>query len=226
MLYQVTQHDVARGGSDYGDANLTAFGGARATLGRATLHGEWLVDDIQIDAKDRKTYPNLFGWLFEGTYALPLPRPTVLGVQYRRIDSYTYSKKLYSEVYQQYDQPLGSELGPDADYARGYAELWGTGRLRLVGGIARWRHGAQRIDQRPSVDRKGHAGEPFPSVTAARPDVQRAWVGDAGVDWLDGVVPVSLTVELARVTNVDNLPAPAQNYGRLRLQVSYRFRYP
>jgi hypothetical protein len=42
--------------------NLTAFGSVRASVGRASLQGELLVDDIQIDSKDRKVFPDQLAW--------------------------------------------------------------------------------------------------------------------------------------------------------------------
>ena len=48
----------------------------------------------------------------------PVVRPASLQVEYRRIDSYTYLRGRYNEVYQQLGRPLGSELGPDADLFR------------------------------------------------------------------------------------------------------------
>jgi len=225
MIYQTTQHDTSQSGA--GDANLTGFFAVRATAGRATFSGEWLVDDIQIDAKDRAKYPNQFGWNLEAAYALPTPVPASIGAQYRRIGTFTYIGQVdYSKVYANFDQPLGSELGPDADMLRGYGELWTSGKLRFVGGIARWRHGAYRLNDRPTQNRLGHADDPFPDTTADRPDPQRAWLGDLSAEWLDAIIPITAKVEVARVTNVNNVPTPARNFARLQLTASYRFRYP
>jgi hypothetical protein len=225
MIYQTTQHDTSQSGA--GDANLTGFLAARATAGRATFSGELLVDDIQIDSKDRANYPNQLGWNVEAAYALPIIYVSSLGVQYRRIDSFTYIGQVdYSKVYANFDQPLGSELGPDADMVRGYGELWTSGRLRFVGGISSWRRGAYRLNDRPTQNRLGHANDPFPDTTADRPDPQRAWLGDLSAEWLDGIIPITAKIELARITNVNNVPTPARNFARLQLTASYRFRYP
>lgn len=225
MIYQITQHDTSQNGA--GDANLTGFFAARATIGRATMSGELLVDDIQIDSKDRANYPNQLGWNLEAAYALPIVLPTSIGAQYRRIDTFTYIGQVdYSKVYQNFDQPLGSELGPDADMIRGYAEVWGSGKLRLVGGIAKWRHGAYRITDRPTLNRLGHANDPYPDVNTDRPNVQDAYIGDLSAEWLDGVIPITAKLELARVTDVNNVPTPAKNFGRFQVTASYRFRYP
>jgi hypothetical protein len=225
MIYQTTQHDTSQSGA--GDANLTGFFAARATFGRATMSGEFLVDDIQIDAKDRANYPNQLGWNLEAAYALPIVYVSSVGVQYRRIDTFTYIGQVdYSKVYQNFDRPLGSELGPDADMVRGYGEYWATGKLRFVGGIARWRHGAYRITDRPTLNRLGHSDDPYPDTTADRPDPQHAWIGDLSAEWLDGILPLTARLEVARITNVNNVPTPAKTLARLQLIASYRFRYP
>ncbi len=225
MIYQTTQHDTSQSGA--GDANLTGFFAARATFGRATMSGEFLVDDIQIDSKDRANYPNQLGWNFEAAYALPIIYVSSVGVQYRRIDSFTYIGQVdYSKVYQNFDAPLGSELGPDADMVRGYGEFWQSGKLRLVGGIARWRHGAYRLTDRPTINRVFHANDPYPDTTADRPNPQTAWIGDISAEWLDGIIPITAKLEVARVTNVNNVSTPSRNLARLQVTASYWFRYP
>ena len=225
MIYQTTQHDTSQSGA--GDANLTGFFAARGTFGRATVSGEFLVDDIQIDSKDRANYPNQLGWSFEAAYALPIIYVSAIGVQYRRLDTFTYIGQVdYSKVYQNFDQPLGSELGPDADMIRGYGEFWASGRLHFVGGVAKWRHGAYRITDRPTLNRLGHSDDPYPDVTDDRPDVQNAWIGDASAEWLDGIIPITAKIELARITNVNNVPTAAKTLARVQVTASYRFRYP
>ncbi|MBA2684112.1 MAG: hypothetical protein H0U66_06450 [Gemmatimonadaceae bacterium] len=225
MIYQTTQHDTSQSGA--GDANLTAFLAARATVGRATMSGELLVDDIQIDSKDRANYPNQLGWNFEAAYALPIIYVSSVGVQYRRIDTFTYIGQVdYSKVFQNFDAPLGSELGPDADMVRGYGEFWQSGKLRFVGGVARWRHGAYRITDRPTLNRVGHANDPYPDVTDDRPNPQTAWIGDISAEWLDGIIPITAKLEIARITDVNNVPTPAKKLARLQVTASYRFRYP
>ncbi|HEX7942052.1 MAG TPA: hypothetical protein VF488_09620, partial [Gemmatimonadaceae bacterium] len=226
MLYQVTQNDAARTRDPAANVNLTAFGSVRANAGRASIQGDLLVDDIQIDAADRKRFPDLLAWNVRAATALPMPLPATVGLQYRRVGSYTYFERYYSNSWQQYDQPVGSELGPDADLARAFGEVWPTGRVRLSAGIARWRRGAQRIDQRPPPSRAGHAGDPFPSTTTSRPDVQRAWLADVGAEWLHPVFPVTVRLEGARVTNENNVPAPARTLARVQVTGSWRFRYP
>ena len=226
MLYVVAENDTGRTGGADDDNNLTAFGAARVTLGRANLTAELLVDDIQIDSKDRENVPDQLGWRIGGSVALPLALPASLGIEYRRSSSYTYLRDNYAEVYQAWDQPLGSELGPAADEVRATGELWANGRLRLAGALARWRRGALRIDARPSTGAVGHAGEPFPSVTAERPEVQNAWLGDVAIQFLDRALPVTVRAEVARLDDVNNQPgSPATDF-RVSIAGTYRFRYP
>jgi hypothetical protein len=226
MIYQVTQEDSARDTDRPGNTNLTAFGSVRANAGRFAAQGELLIDDIQIDAKDRRVFPDLLGWNVLASCALPVPAPADLTVQYRRLGSYTYFGRAYTDTWQYYNEPVGSELGPDADLMRVGADVWPAGRLHLGVGISHWRHGALRIDQRPSADRTGHAGDPFPSTTPSRPEVQRAWLADLSGEWLDPVLAVTLHVQAARIANVNNLPAPGRMYGKLQVVGTYRFRYP
>jgi hypothetical protein len=223
MLYLVSQNDEGR---QEGDANITAFAAVRLATGMVTFTGEFLLDDILIDADDRDRYPDQVGWSVEGTLALPLRIPTSIGARYQRLSSYTYLGERYSKTYQQYDEPIGSELGPDAERIRAFGELWAASRLRLAGGVGWWRRGALRIDQRPSPNRVGNADEPFPSVSPTRPLPQEAWLLDGSVQWLTAALPLELRAELARVENVNNVASSVQNFLRVQLIGSFRFRYP
>jgi hypothetical protein len=226
MLYQVTQNDASPGGRREGGVNLTAFGSLRASVGPAAIQGDLVIDDIQIDSKDRKVFPDQIAWNVLGSIALPLPIPASVALQYRRTGSFTYLSWSYANSWQQYGQPIGSELGPDADLARLSGEVWPSGRLRLSGGVSRWRRGANRIGTRPVPSREGHAGDPFPSTNTARPEVQRAWGGDVGVQWLGAVLPVTLRLEGARLDNANNTAAATRTIARASLSAAYRFRYP
>ena len=83
-----------------------------------------------------------------------------------------------------------------------------------------------RVDDRPGHDLNGHAGEPFPSTRLGRPAVQTATLGDVTINALDVRLPVTARVELASISNVNNLTAPAVLYVRAHLTATYAFRYP
>lgn len=225
MAYVIAQNDTGRVGSDPRD-NLVVFGGARAAFGRAHLGAELAVDDIQIDAADRSRTADQLGWRVYGNVALPVGLATSAAVEYRHVNSYTYLRDFYTDVYQQYDKPLGSVLGPDADELRASGETWLGGEIKLSAGIARWRQGALRLDQRPARGPNGNADKPFPSTSEARPAVQSALLADLRAERFTLRLPLSVGLQLARIENAANQPAAAALYVRAVFAGSYAFRYP
>ena len=223
MAYVVTQNDTARSGPD---ENLQLFGALRAHRGGSAVQAELLVDDIQIDPKDRKTVQDQLGWSIRGTQGLPLIIPAAALIEYRHINSYTYLRNRYATAYETYDQPLGSELGPDADLWRVGGELWPHALVKLSGGAGMWRQGAQRLEQRPGHNSNGHAGEPFPSVTSARPFVQRALLADAAISYLARPLTLSVRAEGARAQHPNNQDVATASYVRIQLIGTYAYRIP
>lgn len=224
MPYVVTQNDSTRG-TDARD-NLGAFGAARLRFGAITMSGELFIDDIQIDAADRARIPDQFAWWVKSTAALPLIAPASIGLEYKRIDAFTYRRRPYAEVYQQFDRPLGSELGPDADLVRGSAEVWPAERIRLSGSAGYWRRGAVRIDERPGQTATEAGVGPYPSVRPDRPVNQRAIIGDLTAQFVSVALPVTLRLEGARISNANNQPVAAEMFLRAHLSATYAFRYP
>jgi hypothetical protein len=225
MAYIVTQNDTARIGSDTRD-NLVVFGGVRAALGPGHVGGELVVDDIQIDATDRERTADQLAWRLFASFPVPVGAATNATVEYTRVDSYAYMRDFYTDVYQQYDKPLGSVLGPGADRVRALGETWIGGDVRLTGSVGRWRQGGLRLDQRPAQGPNGNADKPFPAVTEDRPEVQSAFVAELGAERLALRIPVSLRVQMARIRNGANVPDAAALYVRAILSGSYAFRYP
>lgn len=222
--YIISQNDTGRATQSHD--NLLVFGGARLRAGPAILSGEFLVDDIQVDKTDRARTADQLAYWMRGSTSLGTLQPTVATFEYRRIWSVTYSRPLYSEVYQNYDAPLGSELGPDADYASGELETWPNGVFTLSTGFAWWRHGATRIDRRPSESPNYHAGLPFPSTRSYRPAVQHSFGWGFGARLLTAVFPVTAKLEVAKMDNVNNQPTAAALYLRGVVFGTYEFQYP
>ncbi|HKG93434.1 MAG TPA: capsule assembly Wzi family protein [Gemmatimonadaceae bacterium] len=225
MVYLVTQHDESRTGAQLRD-NLMAFGSVRLQSGRAMVTGDLLIDDLQLDAGDRALTPNQLGWSIRAAGGLPTTLPLAARAEYRRTSTFTYLRTSYEQVYQQYDAPLGSEIGPDADLIRGSLELWLGGRARVDVGAGTWRRGARRIDRRPAEGALQQGQTPFPSTTEARPAVQEAIQLEAGFQLLNVRLPVSFRVEAARIENVNNAASAAALYMRTQLIATYAFRYP
>lgn len=225
--YLIIQHDSGRVGDDARD-NLIDYFAIRTRAGPVTLGAELYVDDIQIDAADRAKTPDQLGWRLVADTPIPLSAsvPIDAEIEYRRSDSYLYMRRFYNEVQQFWSEPIGSELGPDADYLKLSAEAFpAAGALRIAGDIGRWRRGLLRIDTRPAVSPVNVGNPPFPTSETGHP-VQNAYLGDLSAQWLNHVLPVTLSFTLARITNVNNLPTPAEYYAQTQLSVSYAFHYP
>jgi hypothetical protein len=224
MPYILTQNDASSDGNQVRD-NLVVFAGARTRLGRSLLVVEALVDDIQID-EDRELTPNQLAWRIEARQGWAAPIPGSAALEYERIDGYTYLRGLYTDVYQFADRPLGSELGPDADRARGLLEVWPSGTLRLASSVGVWRRGAQRLTRRPAEGAVGKAGQGYPTTTDERPLVQRALVADLAATVARWDFPVNVHVEAARILNPGNANPVRSVYIRAHLSATYAFRYP
>lgn len=224
--YVVAQNDTARAGAE-GRDNVLLFGGVRGRIGPAVLEGELIVDDIQVDARDASRTQSQLGYRLRATAPLPLDQPTIASLEYRRLDSFTYSRGFYSEAYQYYGAPLGSELGPDADMLSGELTRWPNGLVQLSVGASLWRHGATRLDRRPSESPNFQAGRPFPSTRPlVRPEVQQGVIWNGGARLATGRLPITAQVELARISSVNNQPVPAALYVRLNIVGSYALKYP
>jgi len=222
--YVITQHDSGQAANQVLD-NVMAFAAIRLRAGRVTGAAELLIDDIQIDAASRLTTPDQLGYDLTLSTPLPVPMPSTLSLEYERIDSYTYQRQYYTAVYESYDQPLGSQLGPDADYGHLEAEAFPRAWLRVAGGLGFWRRGLQRIYERPAQMATGHADAPFPTSEPGQP-VQLAGLGDASIQFLNAVLPITASVQVARIQNANNVPLPAAYYAQLQLTATYALHYP
>jgi hypothetical protein len=149
-----------------------------------------------------------------------------VSAEYKRIDSFAYMRDFYTDVYQQYDKPLGSVLGPGANLMRASAESWLGGDTRLSATIGRWRQGALRIDQRPANGPNDDADLPFPATTTERPEVQSALIADVRAERFTMPIPIGLQLQLARIEHARNVSGAAALYVRATVTGSYAFRYP
>jgi hypothetical protein len=174
-------HHPERTGTE-GRDNLVVFGGVRARIGRGHVGAELVVDDVQIDKQDRQNTADQLAWRLFASAPLPIGTATSVRAEFTRVDSYTYMRDFYTDVYQQYDKPLGSVLGPGSDQLRVAAETWIGGGLRVGGSLGTWRQGGLRIDQRPSNGPNGN-GKPFPAVTD-RPKCDRRGRRGARTIWI------------------------------------------
>ena len=225
MPYVLTQHDAGTEGSEVRD-NLGIFIGFRSQYRGSRFAGEFLIDDIQIDAADRELTPHQLAWRVEARQGWRSGFPGSVAIEYTRVDSYTYLRGLYTDVYQFNDRPLGSELGPDADRVDASVELWLNGLVRLSSHVGQWRRGAQRVFTRPAIGAVGNAGQSFPTTTTERPVAQRSLLAGFDADLNLWDFPVSLGVETARVRAPGHVAGASAQYLRAHLTATYAFRYP
>ena len=221
----IAQNDTGRTFSA-GRDNLMLFGSARVQVGPAQLQGDLLVDDVQVDQAEQGTTQNQLGYALAASYAMPTSQPTIAQVAYRRMGSFTFMRPFFSETYQFYGAPLGSELGPDADRLDVSLEHLPNGLLQVSAGVSLWRHGATRIERRPSESpiRGGDVG--FPSTRPGRPVVQRAVVWSLAARLLSGTFPVTASFQAASISNLNNQPSAAALYLRTVLSGTYALHYP
>lgn len=223
--YLITAHDTGKTGEGNAHDNLTAFGAIRGRMGRITGAAELLIDDIQIDASRRANTPDLLGYDLTLSSPVPIGRPASIELEYERVDTYTYLRQFYDEVLQYDNEPLGSALGPDADYGVIRGEILPTAWVRLAGDAGIWRRGLQRIYERPGQDAVGHPSTAFPSSAPGQP-VQVSGIAHASAQLLTPTFPITAAVTLARIRDANNLPVGTATYGQAQLYLTYAFRYP
>jgi hypothetical protein len=170
------QTQVERDGTPSSTVNVfNALDGDLYLLG-LHAYGSLVVDDLQVDAEPRRTWPQQLAWATG--VDVPLgggsTRPALLSYEYRRLGSWMYLHDGPGTDLQHFERPLGAPEGPDVDrhhlrlaaWARPGWEVWMSGERR--------RRGVNRLYTEES--RQGHAGEAFP-----RGVVERRWVLAGGV---------------------------------------------
>jgi hypothetical protein len=114
------------------------------------LYGEYLIDDFQYDSDAE---PNEIGFVVGGETADPPGLSgAVFGLEYARVNRWTYGQNKPWNRYVQHGFCIGHPLGPDADglWARLSRPVTGAARVQVE--LARVRKGEGRIeDDRSSV---------------------------------------------------------------------------
>ncbi len=133
-----------------------------AFLGHSGVHlyGSFLVDDLQIAEEGRKNNPDQLGWTLGADWSPSARSPWLLGVESRRVGSWTYLHRGDATDYRHFFRPLGAPEGPDTDLHNvrvGYRNGHGWSMALEV---ERLRRGENRITSLAS--RMGNAGRPFP----------------------------------------------------------------
>jgi len=138
--------------------------------GGARLWVDVLAQEFFIDKSKREDVGNQLAWkagAMAAGDAIGLATLTA-GVEYTRVDVFTYLHRGLNTNYTQFGVPIGSSLGPDADRSEAWVSWRPRETLRLTASASRWRDGERSVDTLESVI---DAGNPdFPSGV-----VQREW---------------------------------------------------
>jgi hypothetical protein len=112
--------------SGHGD-NLLVGWDAALYLPYSKVYGQVFIDNYEFNA--RRDAPNAVG-LQTGCYVTPA-LPLELRAEYARVAPFTYYHRIHSIIYENWQVPLGHDLGPDADQTFASARWTPTPWLRL-----------------------------------------------------------------------------------------------
>ncbi len=153
------------------DNTLVSIGFDYRGRGRFWVYGELLVDDYQIEKKNRSDYePDQTGLLLGGEfYDLGLAG-SIFSMEYVRIANWTYNQINARNRFTHRNFPLGFPDGPDTDVLNWEYSWWITGKIKLAYFGHYKRKGEGAIDSpwtAPWLDADNYA-EPFPTGTVRR----------------------------------------------------------
>lgn len=165
----VTQEDVDE--PEGADVNVMVNGEAvLLTRFGARFWVDVFTQEFFVDRSKREDIGNQLAWKVGGELAgdaLGLPALTA-GVEYTRVDVFTYLHRGLNTNYTQFGVPIGSSLGPDADLGEAWISWRPRPELRVTASAGRWRDGERSVETLESVIDAGNPG--FPSGV-----VQRDW---------------------------------------------------
>lgn len=163
----VTQEDVDESGGVDVDVTVNAEAVLLLPAG-ARLWGDLYVQEFFIDADKRKEIGNQLAYKLGALVAgdlVGLPALTA-GLEYTRVDVFTYLHRGLNTNYTQFGVPAGSSLGPDADMGQAWVSWRPRPSLRLTADVMTRRDGERSVDTLESVI---DAGNPeFPSGVVQR----------------------------------------------------------
>ena len=218
--FAVTQEE--RDETDAGNVDLIADLEGVLSLPGWRIYGNLFVEEFFIDAEKRRRIGNQLAWRGGAWWADPLGwEGGSLGLEYTRVDVFTYLHRGLNTNWSTFGVPMGSSLGPDADQLMLWADFWVTPGVVLRADVLKRRAGERSIRTLESVTEAGNP--PFPSGTVQRE--LRGGLEIWGVDpgWgLEGRARVSWT----RAENIENDAGRDGDFWQLALQLTYRAEFP
>jgi hypothetical protein len=171
------------------------------------LKGSFLLDDIKIGEIGNGFWSNKTAWNIAGIYSFD--SPIDIGVEYSRVEPYTYSHFNKANSYSTDNGLLGSIIEPNSDYISVMANYWIAEKYPLTVRYIRKRHGRNVIEDGELVQNVGGS-----SQQTRRPDDSEV------VKFLDGdlintsIYQASFGYELFRNFNAKLLYSYEPNNGR------------
>jgi hypothetical protein len=143
----------------------------------ARVWGDLYVQEFFLDADKRETIGNQLAYKAGGEVAgdgIGVPALTA-GVEYTRVDVFSYLHRGLNTDYTQFGVPLGSSLGPDADMAQAWVHWRPRPALRLTVEAMARRDGERGVGSLESVIEAGHPDFPSGVVQRERRLGVEAW---------------------------------------------------
>ena len=216
--FAVTQEDEDE--PDGTNVNLMASAEGAVTLPRGVrLYAIGAAQEFFLDQREEEEIGNQLTWRVGGTAAgdaVGLPAVTA-GLEYTRVDVFTYLHRGLNTNWTTYGVPLGSSMGPDADQALGWVSWYPRPTVRVtLEGLMR-RGGERSVETLESALDAGNP--PFPSgvVQRERRVGVEAWVmvPDVGLEGL-------LRTTLRDVDNIGNDEERDEQTWQANLALRYR----
>jgi hypothetical protein len=172
----VTQEDEDEAGGVDVNVVINAEGLLLVPMG-ARIWGNVFVQEFFIDAEKRENIGDQLAYKAGAAMAgdaLGLPAFTV-GLEYTRVDVFSYLHRGLNTNHTQFDVPLGTSLGPDADMAQGWISWRPRPGLRLTVDAMLRRDGERGVETLESVIEAGHPDFPSGVVQRERRLGVEAW---------------------------------------------------
>ncbi|MBN1232192.1 MAG: hypothetical protein JXA60_02415 [Candidatus Coatesbacteria bacterium] len=147
LCYSSVQRNEAEN-SDYNDNNFLSLDISYLFLNSMRLYGTLFIDDLQIDKKEKGDFePNEIGYtLGIDLFNLLSIDNLDLGIEYVRVNNWTYNQNFRRNVYINQNLPIGSPFGNDFWYVDGLIRYSINYKISIEGKYKYMSHGEGRID--------------------------------------------------------------------------------
>lgn len=187
------------------DNSLMGFDATVRPLNNIELRSTIFLDDYNFSEIGKGYWSNKIAYNVAAIYAAPLNLD--LGIEYTRVEPYTFSHFDKQDSYTNDGVLIGSILQPNSEQYSLLLQYWWGNRYPLQVSVNYTRHGANVYDSTGALV-KNVGGDP--NITRRDPDPETGFPGDPyyGVKFLDGnlqeivSLKVNFTMEIIRNLNI------------------------